>query len=182
MLVLGEVRPGSRLVHLAYLVVLSLVGWWLAVWRLGKRMEVVSGPRDRGRAPGPPPAPHTTGWEIVRRNFTVYRAELAGVPDRLPRAGALPLLDRHRRRPAGPGFDFNGQVVSYAAFVAPGMLAASAMNGAILDSTFGIFFKLRYDKVYEGVLATPMRTVDIARGELAWSLMRSAVYPRASWW
>jgi lipooligosaccharide transport system permease protein len=66
--------------------------------------------------------------------------------------------------------------VSYAAFVAPGMLAASAMNGAVLDSTFGIFFKLRYDKVYEGVLATPMRTIDIARGELAWSLMRSAVY------
>ncbi len=64
----------------------------------------------------------------------------------------------------------------YAAFVAPGMLAASAMNGALLDSTFGIFFKLRYDKVYEGVLATPMRTIDIARGELAWSLLRSAVY------
>jgi lipooligosaccharide transport system permease protein len=74
------------------------------------------------------------------------------------------------------GFTFHGHEVPYAAFVAPGMLAASAMNGAILDSTFGIFFKLRYDKVYEGVLATPMRTIDIARGELAWSLMRSAVY------
>jgi lipooligosaccharide transport system permease protein len=74
------------------------------------------------------------------------------------------------------GFTFNGRVVSYAAFVAPGMLAASSMNGALLDATFGIFFKLRYDKVYEGVLATPMRTVDIARGELIWSLMRSAVY------
>ncbi|MGH3589393.1 MAG: hypothetical protein ACRDQ0_24035, partial [Pseudonocardia sp.] len=33
------------------------------------------------------------------------------------------------------GFEFNGEVVPYAAFVAPGMLAASAMNGAILDST-----------------------------------------------
>ena len=43
------------------------------------------------------------------------------------------------------GFRFNGEVVPYAAFVAPGMLAASAMNGAVLDSTFGIFFKLRYD-------------------------------------
>ena len=40
MLVLGDVRPGLALVHLAYLVVLSLVGWWLAVWRLDKRMEV----------------------------------------------------------------------------------------------------------------------------------------------
>lgn len=39
MLVLGEVSPGVALVHLAYLVVLCLVGWWLAVWRLDKRME-----------------------------------------------------------------------------------------------------------------------------------------------
>ena len=40
MLVLGDVRPGMALVHFTYLVVLSLVGWWLAVWRLDKRMEV----------------------------------------------------------------------------------------------------------------------------------------------
>ncbi len=40
MLVLGDVRPGPALVHLAYLAVLSLVGWWLAVWRLDKAVEV----------------------------------------------------------------------------------------------------------------------------------------------
>ena len=121
-------------------------------------------------------SPRTTGWEIVRRNFTVYKSSwvvfLTGFLEPVLYLfsigiGVGQMID---------GFEFNGQVISYAAFVAPGMLAASAMNGAILDSTFGIFFKLRYDKVYEGVLATPMRTIDIARGELAWSLMRSAVY------
>jgi lipooligosaccharide transport system permease protein len=40
MLVLGQVQPGPALVHLAYLLVLSGVGWWLAAWRLTKRMEV----------------------------------------------------------------------------------------------------------------------------------------------
>jgi lipooligosaccharide transport system permease protein len=40
MLVLGQVRPGLALVHLGYLVVLSAVGWVLAVWRLDKRLEV----------------------------------------------------------------------------------------------------------------------------------------------
>jgi lipooligosaccharide transport system permease protein len=121
-------------------------------------------------------APRTTGWEIVRRNFLVYRSSwvvfLTGFLEPVLYLfsigiGVGQMID---------GFTFNGRFVSYAAFVAPAMLAASAMNGAILDSTFGIFFKLRYDKVYEGVLATPMRTIDIARGELAWSLMRSAVY------
>jgi lipooligosaccharide transport system permease protein len=40
MLVLGDVRPGIASVHLAYLLVLSLVGWALAVRRLDKRLEV----------------------------------------------------------------------------------------------------------------------------------------------
>ena len=74
------------------------------------------------------------------------------------------------------GFELNGQMVTYAAFVAPGMLAAAAMNGAIYDSTFGIFFKLRYEKLYDAVLATPMRPVNIATGELAWCLLRSGAY------
>jgi lipooligosaccharide transport system permease protein len=73
-------------------------------------------------------------------------------------------------------FEFNGRVVAYAAFVAPGMLAASAMNGAILDSTFNIFFKLKFEKLYDSILATPMRVVDIARGEITWSLLRGGTY------
>ncbi len=121
-------------------------------------------------------APRTTGWEIVRRNFLVYRSSwlvfLTGFVEPVLYLfsigiGVGQMID---------GFELNGRAVSYAAFVAPGMLAASAMNGAVLDATFGIFFKLRYDKLYEGVLATPMRTTDIARGEMAWCLMRSSVY------
>lgn len=113
---------------------------------------------------------------LVRRNFLVYRKAwvvfLTGFVEPVLYLfsigiGVGQLID---------GFTFHGRVISYAAFVAPGMLAASSMNGALLDSTFGIFFKLRYDKFYEGVLATPIRTVDIARGELIWSLLRSAVY------
>lgn len=40
MLVLDDVRPGPALVHLTYLVVLAVVGWGLAVWRLDKRLKV----------------------------------------------------------------------------------------------------------------------------------------------
>ncbi len=73
-------------------------------------------------------------------------------------------------------FEFNGQTVEYAAFVAPAMLAASAMNGALLDSTFNFFFKLKFTKLYDQILATPMTTVDVARGEIAWSLLRGGIY------
>ncbi len=74
------------------------------------------------------------------------------------------------------GFEFHGRQVGYAEFVAPAMLATSAMNGAIMDSTFGVFFKLRFQKVYDAVVATPMRTRDVARGEIAWAVLRGAVY------
>lgn len=69
--------------------------------------------------------------------------------------------------------------VDYASFVAPAMLAASAMNGAVFDATFGVFFKLRYTKLYDAVLATPLRPRDIAVGEISWALLRGAIYAAA---
>ncbi len=73
-------------------------------------------------------------------------------------------------------FEVNGHAIPYAEFVAPGMLAASAMNGAILDSTFNMFFKLKFEKLFDQMLATPMTTTNIAVGELAWCLLRSGLY------
>jgi len=69
--------------------------------------------------------------------------------------------------------------VSYAAFVAPGLLAASCMNGAISDGFFNIFFKLHYQKTYDGILATPMRVPDVAFGEMIWALGRGSLYAAA---
>ena len=70
----------------------------------------------------------------------------------------------------------NGQVVAYAAFVAPALVATAAMNGAVFETIFNVFFKLNYAKTYDGVLATPMGITEIALGELLWALMRAALY------
>lgn len=67
-------------------------------------------------------------------------------------------------------------VYRYATYVAPALLAASAMNGAIYECTFNVYFKLKYAKVYDAVLATPMRAVDVAWGEIITALSRGAVY------
>lgn len=87
-----------------------------------------------------------------------------------------------------------GQSVPYADFVAPALLAASAMNGAVFDSTFNVFFKLKFARLYDSVLATPMGPRDVAVGEISWSLMRGGLYAAAflvvawlvgavhSWW
>ena len=70
----------------------------------------------------------------------------------------------------------DGQPIPYSAFVAPALLAASCMNGAISDGFFNIFFKLNYERTYEGVLATPLGVPDIALGELTWALTRGTIY------
>ncbi len=69
----------------------------------------------------------------------------------------------------------SGELVSYATYVAPALLAASAMNGPVFEA-FGIFFKLKYAKTYDGVLATPVSPHDIAVGEITWSQIRGALY------
>jgi lipooligosaccharide transport system permease protein len=66
--------------------------------------------------------------------------------------------------------------VSYAAFVAPALMAASAMNGTVLETTFNIFFRLKFEKTYDGILTTPMSTRDIAIGEIGWALVRGCLY------
>jgi len=75
-----------------------------------------------------------------------------------------------------PKLEVGGHLVSYTVYVAPGLLAAAAMNGAIFDSTFNVFFKLKIAKTYDAILSTPLGPGDIALGELTWSLMRGSVY------
>lgn len=73
---------------------------------------------------------------------------------------------------AGPG----GRPVDYATFVAPALLAASAMNGAVVESTFNLFSKLKQEKTYDAILSTPMRPTDVAIGEITFSQLRGALY------
>jgi len=72
-----------------------------------------------------------------------------------------------------------GQVVSYAEFVAPAMLAASAMTGALSETTFNFFGKMKFMRLYDGMLATPVRPIEIALGELAWAMIRGVIYSGA---
>ncbi len=67
-------------------------------------------------------------------------------------------------------------LVPYRTFVAPAMLATSAMNAAIAETTFNVFHKLKYSKIYTAVLNTPVGPGDIALGEIGWSLARGGTY------
>lgn len=70
----------------------------------------------------------------------------------------------------------DGQSVPYAAFIAPALLAVAAMNGAIYDSTWNVFFKMQFAKLYEGMLATSLGPLDVALGEISLALARGLLY------
>jgi lipooligosaccharide transport system permease protein len=133
-------------------------------------------------------------WLLVYRNYVTYRREwklfVTGFFEPFfyllsIGIGVGALIDT---------FEFNGREVPYAEFVAPAMLATSAFNGALIDSTFNTYFKLKFVKLYDQMLATPLTSSDVARGEIAWSQLRGGTYSAAfllimtamglvhSWW
>ncbi len=72
--------------------------------------------------------------------------------------------------------EYRGLALDYASFLAPGMLAASTLNGAVFDGFFSPFFKLNWMKTYDGMISTPMNIADIALGEVFWALIRGTIY------
>jgi lipooligosaccharide transport system permease protein len=140
----------------------------------------------RASAPDRGPGPLATAWSrvwharrLVERNILVYRHQwiiiFSGVFEPV-----FYLL--------GIGLGIGGIVgnvperfvagreISYLAFVAPALVATAAMNGAVFETIFNVFFKLNFAKTYDGVLATPMGITEIAIGEMLWALIRAALY------
>ncbi|MDY7102204.1 MAG: ABC transporter permease [Actinomycetota bacterium] len=128
------------------------------------------------RAAPPVLRPHRA-WHVVERNLRVYRRTwlvlLTGLLEPIVyllcfRVGLAELI--------GDVDAGAGRIVPYLTFVAPGLLAASMMNGSIFDTTFNVFFKMRYEHTYDAMLTTPIRVVDVVAGELAWAMGRNGVY------
>jgi lipooligosaccharide transport system permease protein len=113
---------------------------------------------------------------VFERNFMVYRSQwlmlVSGFFEPLFYLLSIGIGLNHLVGNLSVG----GRVVSYATFVAPGMLATSAMNGAVIDSIFNPFFRLKISHSYDAILATPLDVTDIALGEVWWALARASLY------
>ena len=72
--------------------------------------------------------------------------------------------------------EYAGVTISYAAYIAPALLAASAMNGAVMDSTVNVFFRLKHGRLYEAMLTTSLGPLDVALGEIIMAVFRGFLY------
>lgn len=75
--------------------------------------------------------------------------------------------------------EIGDRLIPYTDFVAPALMAASAMNGALFESTMNVFFKLKHAKTYDAALATPLTSGDVALGEISYATLRGALYSAA---
>jgi lipooligosaccharide transport system permease protein len=116
---------------------------------------------------------------IVERNIIVYRRGWVFLVSGFFEPFFYLLSIGVGLNPLVGSIDVGGKMIPYTLFVAPGLLASAAMNGAIFDSTFNIFFKLKIAKTYDAVLSTPLGVNDVALGELGWALIRGALYSGA---
>lgn len=105
----------------------------------------------------------TSSWPVVISGFVepVFYLVAFG-------SGVGPLI--------GTVADGYGHTVNYSVYIAPALLATSAMNGAFYDSTWNVFFKMHYGKTYQAMMATSIGPLDVALGEIGWALLRGLVY------
>jgi len=65
--------------------------------------------------------------------------------------------------------------VSYAVFLAPGLVAITVMNSAFFECTFGSFVRMYYQKTFDAIIATPLSLEEVVAGELLWGATKSFI-------
>jgi lipooligosaccharide transport system permease protein len=65
---------------------------------------------------------------------------------------------------------------SYVHYIAPGMVAYSAMFAAAYECTYGTYLRMTYQKTFDAQLATPVNLDDLVTGEMIWGATKSVLY------
>lgn len=65
--------------------------------------------------------------------------------------------------------------IPYDVYLAPGILVSTAMYTAVFESTFGSFTRMKPDKIFDSILATPVNVVELATGEVMTAAIKGGV-------
>ena len=125
------------------------------------------------------PAPRVSlrsALRVWQRNATVYK--------RTWKLNILPNFFEPFLYLLGMGFGLGAYInemegIRYIDFIAPGLLISSIMWGATLETTYNVFVKMNFDRIYDGILSTPVNPKDLALGELLWGATRGLIYGTA---
>lgn len=71
--------------------------------------------------------------------------------------------------------------VPYIDFLGPGLIAAATMQTASFECMYPILGKIMWDRIYDAMLATPVRVVEVLAGEVSWVLLRVLMVGSLFW-
>lgn len=111
-------------------------------------------------------------WHVVVRNWIVYRKDfLANISPTL----ADPAL---MMTALGMGLSpFIGEIhgLSYAQYLAPGMIATTALFTAFFECSYGFYVRMTFESVFKAMLTTPIGVREVVFGEFLWVFIRAAL-------
>lgn len=64
----------------------------------------------------------------------------------------------------------------YINFLAPGVIASSAMFAAAYECTYGTYIRMTFQKTFDAILATPVTLDDLVLAEMLWGATKSLIY------
>ncbi len=112
------------------------------------------------------------GWHVVVRNWVVYRKDfLANISPSLADPALIMVS-------LGMGLspfiqDIGG--LSYAQYLAPGMIATTALFTAFFECSYGFYVRMSFENVYKAMLTTPIGVREVILGEYLWVFIRAAM-------
>lgn len=117
-------------------------------------------------------SPYT--WAVVHRNVRVWRAYLW--------ASLIGNLGEPLLYLAAIGFGIGALLgpegiggIPYDVYLAPGILVSTAMYTAVFECTFGSFTRMKPQKTFDAILATPVTPIELASGEVLTAALKSGV-------
>ena len=70
---------------------------------------------------------------------------------------------------------YQGRVLGYLEFMAPGIIAVAVMFWAFFETSFSSYVRMYYQKTYDAIVATPLLVEDVLLGELLWATTKSVI-------
>jgi lipooligosaccharide transport system permease protein len=70
---------------------------------------------------------------------------------------------------------YQGQEISYVAFIAPALIAITVMNSAFFENTYSSFVRMYYYKTFDAMMATPLTVEEIITGEIIWGATKALI-------
>ena len=113
-----------------------------------------------------------SAWRLWQRNASIYRRtyKLNILPNFFEPLFFLVAMG------LGLGTYLTIRGIPYMDFIAPGLVATAAMYGTSFEVTFNCFVKMKFGRIYDAAMATPLSPEDVALGEVLWGTTRSLIY------